>query len=190
MTGPLVVLAILAATVGLLGSPLTDYAFGSFLGRARGRSNPATGLWPWRLAVAIGGHRLRVADVHAQAASARPTSSRSVLGRGLLSDKFWVRRGLRAGVVRPVIAASRVCTRVDHALVDGVVSGRRAGSAWPSAPCWQSSTARASTALSTGSAGRVDEAGETCAAMQTGNVQTYLLLLVLRIVVLVVVFAR
>ena len=186
MTGPLVALAVLAALVGFLGSPLTGYAFASFLGEHEA-VEPNYWLMALAIAVAVGGLALAYAAYVRKLFN--PDDFLQNRFGGLLSHKFWIDEAYTNGIVRPVLAASGGLQRIDHKVVDGTV--RAFG--------WIGLKVSALLAVFDrkgidgavdGLGGSVSEAGEGVRRVQTGNVQTYLILLVLSIVVLVVVFAR
>jgi len=187
MTAPLAVLAALAATVGFWGSPLTDYAFASFLGEHE-VVEPSYWLMAVAIGVAVGGLGLAYAAYMRGLFNPDDFLQNRFIG-GLLSHKFWVDEAYDRLVVRPVLVSSRGLQRLDHAVVDGTV--RAFG--------WAGMAISAVLAVFDrkgidgavdGLGGSVSEAGEGVRRVQTGNVQTYLMLLVASIVILVLVFAR
>jgi NADH-quinone oxidoreductase subunit L len=107
----------------------------------------------------------------------------------VLSRKFWVDEVYQGLVIRPVMWIADLFRRADHAVVDGVV--RAFG--------WIGLVLSKGLAIFDREgidAGAVDGLGNAVTGagevrrLHTGNVQTYLLLLVAAILVLVVVFAR
>ncbi|MBI5231090.1 MAG: NADH-quinone oxidoreductase subunit L [Coriobacteriales bacterium] len=186
MTAPLVVLAGLAVTVGLVGSPLMGYAFAGFLGEHEA-AEPSLILAG--VAVGIATAAIALAWSSYLKGFFEPDGYfRSPVVTKLLSRKFWMDEIYHHGVIRPVIWVSEGLRRTDNAVVDGVV--RAVG--------WVGLRISAVLAVfdRKGVDGAVDslgnsvtEAGEV-RRIHTGNVQTYLMCFVVAVVLLVVVFAR
>lgn len=187
MTAPLVVLASLAALIGLVGSPVTGYAFGSFMGE-HGDVEPSYALIAVAVGAAIGG--IIIAWSSYVKRYIEPDGYlRSRIVSGVLTRSFLIDEIFHATVVVPVLAVSSVLKRLDLAVVDGVVRGFGAlGLAASRVLAWFDRKGIDGAVDGVGSA--VTESGEGVRRIQTGNVQTYLLFLVASIVVLVVVFAR
>ena len=188
MLGPLVVLAGLALTIGLGRLAVRQLRVRRVPGRAcRGRDEPAAGRDRGQRRAR--GHRVRLDDVHQRRHQARLVP-REPLRRERLEAPLPHRRGLR-----PV---PRQAHDGGLAVLPAHGSGHRRrrsahcghGRLRRESRCCPRSTARVSTARSTGSATSVIGAGGAIRRMLTGNVQTYLLLFVASIVVLVAVFAR
>jgi len=187
MTVPLAILAALAATAGFAGSPMTGYAFASFLGEHE-VAEPNYLLMAAAVGVAVAGIGLAYA-FYMRKLFDPDEYLQTKLGKGLLSNKFWVDEAYEHAIVLPVLRFAHALRRFDHALVDGVVRGvGRVGLAV---------SAVLAVFDRAGIDGTVDRLGDSVTAaggevrrLQTGNVQTYLMLLIASIVVLVVVFAR
>ncbi len=187
MRGPLVVLATLAVVAGLVGSPLTDFAFGKFMGEH-----------------AAGGMNLTLAAIAVSAALAAIAYAWAMYIKGwiepdwymksrfveiVLARHFRIDEAYDLVLVKPVIATSEFFRKLDAAVIDGTV--RAFGVVGFAASRVLSVFDRK------GVDGAVDGLGDGVVStggqirrMLTGNVQTYLLLFVASILVLVAVFAR
>ena len=187
MTAPLVILATLAVAAGIVGSPLANYALGSFLGE----HVPAeTNLL--LMAVAVGAAVAGIAyawSMYVRGAIQPDWYLHNGFVNRMLSRSFWIDDVYQVIVVHPVIALSRLLRRLDHEVIDAVV--RTVGFIGLTVSAFMARFDRKAID------GTVDEVGETVIRsgrdvrkIQTGNVQTYLLLLFASIVVLVLVFAR
>jgi NADH-quinone oxidoreductase subunit L len=185
MTWPLAALAALAATAGLAGSPMAGYALARFLGETT-VAQPDYLLMSVAVAVALAG--IGVAYLAYERRAFSPDGWLQA-EHGPLSRRFWVDELYAGGIVRPLFTLAELLRRADYAIVDGVVRG-----------CGVVGLA-CSRALSVfdrkGVDGAVDGVGSTVTSagggmgrIETGNVQTYLMLLIAGIVILVVVFAR
>ncbi len=187
MRGPLVALATLAVTAGLVGSPVTGFFFGRFMGEhAEGEMN--VGL----AAVAVAGALIAIAYAWAMYVKEAVEPDWYMKNRFVeivLAQHFRIDEAYDLVIVTPVVAVSEFFRKVDAAVVDGVVRA----------------TGKVGLVLSRGLAvfdrrgvdGAVDGLGDGVVGvggqvrrMLTGNVQTYLLLFVASIVIIVVVFAR
>jgi len=120
MTGPLVVLAVLAAGGGFLPVPET---LAPVLGHAEG---PAAPLWMLALAtlIAVGG--LATSYVLYVARPGLPADVARSLGGlyALVRDKFRIDELYDATIVRPIFATAETSARVvDAGLIDGTVNG-------------------------------------------------------------------
>jgi NADH-quinone oxidoreductase subunit L len=187
MRGPLVVLAGLALTAGLVGSPLGGYAFGRFMGEhAEGEMNIMLAT------VAVGAALAAIAYAWAMYVKGWITPDWYMDSRFVqivLARHFRIDEAYDLFLVTPVVATSEFFRRVDAAVVDGVV--RSFGTAGLAASRVLAVFDRK------GVDGAVDGLGDGVVSvgaqirrMLTGNVQTYLLLFVGSILVLVAVFAR
>jgi NADH-quinone oxidoreductase subunit L len=186
MTVPLVVLATLAVVAGFVGSPLGGYAFGHFLGEGGGEFNLA--LASAAVAVAL------VAIAYAYSLYITETFRPdwymdSWLARVILVQKFRIDEIYELGILAPVLAISKAFGSLDSAVVDGVV--RASG--------WVGLGVSKVLAVfdRSGVDGAVDGIGASVTGVGaqvrrilTGNVQLYLMMFVISIVVLVVVFVR
>lgn len=186
MTGPLVALAVLAVTAGLVGSPLTGHAFAQMLGEHEA-AEPSIVL----IAVAVGA---------ALAAIALAWSSyikhlfepdgyfRSRLVSGLLAHRLWLDEIYHGALVAPLMRVAALLWKTDGRVIDGTVNavgGAGIGSSRFLATFDRSGVDGAVDVLGDS----VSRSGEQVRRVQTGNVQTYLVLLVAAVVVLVVLFA-
>ena len=187
MTAPLVVLASLAVVAGFVGSPLYGYALGRFLGESAGGE---FALPLAATAVVLSLAAIGYAWLMYIKGAVRPDwymdswFAQSLLTRHFRIDDFYDR-----ALVGPVMAISKVFGRLDEAVVDGVV--RAVGSVGLAisgvlAGFDHTGVDRAFDGLGNG----VTHAGREVRRMLTGNVQFYLMMLVISIVVLVAVFAR
>ncbi len=189
MTGPLVVLATLAVSAGLVGSPLADFAFGTFLGEhARRRDEPdARGHRRRRRARR---HRATRGPCTSKGDRARLVHAQPVRRDALLSRHFRIDDVYQAFLVRPVMALAELLPPA------GLRRRRRRRARLGAIGLAVSrfsrpSTEGRSTAPSTGSATRVVGAGrEVRAIADRQRADVPVLLLVVSIVVLVLVFAR
>jgi NADH:ubiquinone oxidoreductase subunit 5 (subunit L)/multisubunit Na+/H+ antiporter MnhA subunit len=91
--------------------------------------------------------------------------------------------------LKPAMAASKVSGRVDNAVIDGVVRATGWAGVIVSAVLAKFDRSGIDGAVD-GLGGGVTGAGQGIRRMLTGNVQAYLMMLVVSIVVLVAVFAR
>jgi NADH-quinone oxidoreductase subunit L len=188
MTVPLAILAGLAVTAGFLGSPVTGYAFGGFLGEhASGEANLL--LAAVAVGVAVGGILLAWSS-YIKEFFEPDGYFRSRIVRKLFARKFLIDEAYEYVILTPMMFLASAAKKADHALLDGVV--RLVG--------WLGLQVSAGLAVFDregvdgtvvdGLGTTVTEAGDAARRIQTGNVQTYLLFLVMAIVILVVVFAR
>lgn len=187
MTVPLVVLSGLAVTVGLVGSPLTGYSFFGLLG-AHESPAPDPVLAAVAVGVALGGIALAWASYIKRVVEPdgylRYRFVSGALARGFLIDELY-----SAVLLRPFAWFARLLRTIDRVVIDGLVHGIGAGGLL---------AGRALALFDRRSIdGAVDavgdsvvRAGDGTRRIQTGNVQTYLMLLVAGIIVIVVVFAR
>jgi NADH-quinone oxidoreductase subunit L len=183
MTAPLVVLAGLAATVGLVGSPVAGYTFEAFLGE-RTAAEPDWVLAGIAVGIALGAivlawrrYRRRVESTHPHA----------VRAKAFLSRKFWVDEVYEGAVVATGHLAEALHRLDVHVVDDAVHAVGRLG-------------LKVSAGLAIFDVRGVDHAVDAVGGavqdasevrrIQTGNVQTYLLLFVAAVIVLMVVFAR
>jgi len=187
MTAPLVALAGLAATVGLVGSPMMGYAFAAFLGESE-PVEPNYAIMAVAIAVAVAGIALAYLAYVRKMFDPDPFLQET-FGGGLLSHKFWMDEAYDKVIVRPTLVIADTLRKADHAIVDGVI--RAVG--------WIGLAISRVLAIfdRKGIDGAVDglgnsvsEAGQGVRQIQTGNVQTYLMFMLAGIVILVVVFAR
>jgi len=185
MLVPLVVLATLAALVGFVGAP-PFYAFARFLGEQADPFNIALAAIAVLSAVA----GLTYAWVMYQRGWAFPDwYLRNRRIAPVLIHQFWIDEAYQRVIVAPAMLLADLLRKADVAVVDGIVRGfGHAGMALSGflAVFDRSVVDGAVDGLGSGVVG----SGGQVRRIQTGNVQTYLLLLVASIVVLVLVFAR
>ena len=185
MVVPLVVLATLAALVGFVGAP-PFYAFARFLGEQADPFNIALAAIAVLSAVA----GLTYAWVMYQRGWAFPDwYLRNRRIAPVLIHQFWIDEAYQRVIVAPAMLLADLLRKADVAVVDGIVRGfGHAGMALSGflAVFDRSVVDGAVDGLGSGVVG----SGGQVRRIQTGNVQTYLLLLVASIVVLVLVFAR
>jgi NADH-quinone oxidoreductase subunit L len=187
MTAPLVVLATLAVTAGLVGSPLANYAFGRFLGEhVAGETNLILA------ATAVGAALAGIAyawSMYIRKDIAPDWYLRNKWVDAILSRQFWIDDVYQAFIVRPVIALAGVLRKADSTLIDGAVRG--VGTLGVSLSGILANVDREGIDGAVDEVGRsVIQSGRQVRRIETGNVQTYLFLLLASIVILVLVFAR
>ena len=187
MTVPLVVLAAFATLIGLVGSPVTGYAFGSFLGE-HGEVEASIPLLTVAIGVAAGGIVLAWSS-YIKRLIEPDGYFRARFVSGVLANGFHIDGLYRVVVVRPAMALSGLLRSFDRAVVDAAVGGFGGlGLLTSRFLAWfdRSGIDR----VVDGIGDVVTGSGRTTRKIQTGNVQTYLFLLVTSILILVVVFAR
>ena len=187
MTAPLATLAVLALAAGFIGSPITGYWFAKFLGEHEAVEPN------WALAaVAVGLALLGIGLAWASYIKRwiEPDGYfRFRFVSNVLAHKFWLDEVYELGVVRPMIWIAGHLRRADHAIVDGVVRSFGWVGLRVSALLAVFDREGVDGTVVDGLGDAVNGAGEV-RRIHTGNVQTYLILLVAAIVLLVVVFAR
>ncbi len=187
MTGPLAVLATLAVVAGLVGSPVSDYAFGRFLGE-HAAEEPNLVLLGLAVGVAVGGivlawlmyiKRAVEPDRHLRW---RPLAF-------LLPNKFWFDEIYQSVIVKPLMALAGFSAKFDRVVVDGAVRGVGAiGMA--SSRFLAVFDRRVVDGAVDGLGTSVRAGGRQVRRIQTGNVQTYLLMFFLAVLALLVAFTR
>ena len=187
MTGPMVVLAVLAAVAGFVGSPFADYAFGSFL------VEHVAGEFDVRLAaVAVGVTLVAIGYAWLMyiKRAIRPDWYMSRwFARVVLTRHFRIDDIQEALFLAPAMAVSKVFGRIDVAVIDAVVRATGWIGVIISALLAKFDRSGIDGAVD-GLGEGVTGAGQGIRRMLTGNVQAYLMMLVVSIVVLVAVFAR
>lgn len=187
MTVPLAVLATLAVTAGVVGSPLGGYVFGSFLGEHE-EASPSFILMGIAIGVACAGIALAW-SMYIKRYFEPDSYLRSKLVAVPLQRLFWIDDIYDRVVLRPILAVAGLFRRTDAAVVDGTVRGVG----------WTGLLAGRVLAVfdRKGVDGAVDGLGDSTLLsgravrrIQTGNVQTYLVFLVASVLILVLVFAR
>jgi NADH-quinone oxidoreductase subunit L len=187
MLGPLVALATLAVTAGLVGSPFGGYAFGRFLGEhAEGEMNIALA------AVAVAAALAAIAYAWAMYIKGwiRPDwymENRFV--EVVLKRQFRIDEAYDLFLVEPVMAISEFMRRLDVGVVDGAVRATGAIGVFASGVLSVFDRKGVDGAVD-GLGEGVVGAGSQVRRILTGNVQTYLMLLVVSVVILVAVFSR
>lgn len=186
MTVPLVVLSGLAAVAGLVGSPATDYIFATFLGEHT-EAEPSLVL----IAVAVG---LAVAAIVLAWSSyirhrPQPDGYQHLKVMELLARRFYMDEIYHLAIITPVMHIGHAFRRTDIHVLDGFVHAIGSLGQWVSRVVAVFDRKVVDGAIVDGIGRVVDEAGEV-RRVHTGNVQTYLLLFVAAVVLLVVVFAR
>jgi NADH-quinone oxidoreductase subunit L len=186
MTVPLAVLATLAVTAGVVGSPVGGYAFGGFLGEhaAEGLNVILMGV---AVAVALAGivlawsmyiRRYFTPDSYLETAAVKWT----------LPHKFWIDEAYQLAFVGPLMWLASLSDTADKAVVDGAVRGV-GWLAFVASRILVIFDKYVVDAAVNGLGGAIMATGRQARRIQTGNVQTYLLLLFLAILVLVLLFA-
>ncbi len=187
MTVPLVVLAALAVTVGLVGSPLTGY---SFFGLLEAYEMPKLNLPLAAVAigVALGGIALAwssyIKKLIEPDGYLRFSFISGTVARGFLIDALYTN-----AIVCPATYIAGVLRVIDGAVIDGAVNGL-GGAGLLTGKGLSVFDRKGIDGVVDGLGEGVVDAGDGVRRTQTGNVQTYLLLLVAAILLLVVVFAR
>ncbi|MBI3322085.1 MAG: NADH-quinone oxidoreductase subunit L [Candidatus Omnitrophica bacterium] len=199
MTGPLVVLSIGAAGIGLLGSPWTGHAFQKFLESVPGTlypvqhlgSVPGTELAHHAAEAAHHGPAwLELGSVAVAAAGILLALLRYGLGRHLLPEslraplrplyhlvagKYFIDELYETVLLRPARALARIAFSFDARVVDGAVNGAGAAGLLASrVKAWVDN--RIVDGLVNGVAIVTGRAGAVLRLLQTGRVQNYLLL--------------
>ena len=187
MLGPLVVLASLAVTVGLIGSPYANYAFSAFMGEH------AAGEMDLRLAaIAVSAALAAIAyawTMYIKGAIRPDWYLENQFAENVLKRHFRIDEAYDLFLVRPTMAISRFFRRMDMTVVDGAV--RAVGVVGFATSRLLSAFDRKGVDGVVDSLGdRVVSTGGRVRRTLTGNVQTYMLLFVASIVILVAVFAR
>jgi NADH-quinone oxidoreductase subunit L len=187
MTAPLVILATLAVVVGLVGSPLTDYALGKYLGE-----HVAGGMNYALAAIAVGAALAGIgyAWLMYQRGKANPDwYMRNRTIATVLTRHFWIDEVFQRAVVAPTMVIAGVLRRVEAEVVDSVVGAFGRLGLFVSSLLARFDRGVVDGAVD-GLGNAVIEGGRETRKIETGNVQTYLLLLAASIVVLLLVFAR
>jgi len=187
MTGPLVMLATLAVVAGFAGSPLGNYAFGRFLGEhAEGEMNLA--LAGFAVCAALAG--IGYAWLMYIRGKGHPDwYLRNRVIAPMLTRQFWIDDAYMRVIIEPSLAIAGVMRRMDFAVIDAIVRAFGVVGMFVSSILARFDRAVVDGAVD-GLGNSVIEGGRQTRRIQTGNVQTYLLLLAASIVVLLVVFAR
>ena len=187
MTAPLVILATLAVVAGLVGSPLADYALGKYLGEhAAGEMNFI--LASIAVGAALAG--IGYAWLMYQRGKANPDwYMRNRVIAPILTRQFWIDDAFQRVIVEPALLLAEVFRRMDVAVVDGIVRAFGKLGVLVSSLLARFDRSVVDGAVD-GLGNGVIEGGLETRRIETGNVQTYLLLLAASIVILLWVFAR
>jgi NADH-quinone oxidoreductase subunit L len=187
MTVPLVILATLAVVVGFVGSPLMDYALGKYLGEhVAGEMN--YGLAAIAVSAALAG--IGYAWLMYQRGRAHPDwymRNRSI--STVLSRNFWIDEVYTRAVVTPTLAIAGFMRGVESEVIDSLIGFFGRLGLFVSGFLARFDRGVVDGAVD-GLGNAVIEGGRETRKIETGNVQTYLLLLAASIVVLLLVFAR
>ena len=187
MTVPLMLLAALAIGAGFVGSPFGHYAFGAFLGE-RAAGEFLVPLAAVAVAVSLAG--IGYAWLMYVSGTIRPDWYMDTwFARTLLARYFRIDDLYELVFLAPVLWVSQLFGRVDSALVDGIVRGFGALGFAVSGVLAKFDRAGIDGAVD-GLGDSVTGSGRGIRRILTGNVQLYLMMLVVSIVLLVVVFAR
>jgi NADH-quinone oxidoreductase subunit L len=187
MTIPLVVLAVLAATAGLVGSPLTHNGFAAFLGEHK---SAEMNLVLAAIATVVALCGIGYAYVMYFVGRGRPDwYVRNKRIGPVLMRSFWIDEFYQKTFIGPAMWFAELMRKADLAVVDGVVRGfGKFALVLSDAIAFFDRKAIGGAVDGVGSG--VIGSGRQVRRIESGNVQAYLLLLVISIVVLVVVFAR
>lgn len=187
MTAPLAILATLAVTAGFVNSPVTNFAFGEFLGHhAEGGMNLTIA------AIAVGGALAGIAYAWSMYLRGIWTADWYLKIKAIsltLTRLFWIDEAYELLALRPSMWIAGVFRKADAAVVDGAVRG----TGWIGMGMSRVLAVfdrKGIDGVVDGLGDGVVDAGGEVRRIQTGNVQTYLLMLAASIVVLVLVFAR
>ena len=187
MTVPLVILASLALTAGIVGSPLADYALGKYLGEhGEGHMNLVLA------AIAVGAAAAGIGYAWLMYQRGRANPDWYLRNRRIatpLTRQFWVDDAYDRVLVTPTLFISGFFRRLDAAVIDGLVRGFGKLGMFVSSLLARFDRGVVDGAVD-GLGNSVIEGGRETRRIETGNVQTYLLLLAASIVVLLLVFAR
>ncbi|MEI7813947.1 MAG: NADH-quinone oxidoreductase subunit L [Coriobacteriia bacterium] len=186
MLGPLVALATITVVIGLVNSPMFGFAFGAYLGEH------ASGMNLSLAAVAVGAALAGIAYAYAMYQRGKANPDWYMRNRGIapvLTKQFWIDDVYQRVIVAPTLVIAGVFRGMDVAVVDGVVRGFGKVGMVVSALLAKFDRGVVDGAVDGLGNGVIDGGRET-RKIETGNVQTYLLLLVASIVVLLWVFAR
>ena len=185
---PLVVLATLAVTAGIPGAFFTGNAFAQYLGEH------AAAEMNWGLAaLAVGAASAGIAYAWFmyQRGSGSPDwylKDRRIAP--ILLKQFWIDDAYQRVIVAPSLVIADLLRKADIALVDGIVRGFGALGMALSAFLAVFDRKVVDGGVVDGIGHGVVNSGGQVRRIETGNVQTYLILLVASIIILVVVFAR
>jgi len=190
MVWPMAVLALGAAGVGLLGSPVTHFHIFHWLGVTEAHEGIA-----WSLvftSVVVAGLGLALAWVVGfQGRSLVPEALRPLTRRlaRLAANKYYVDEAYDRVVITPFLAVTRGLARFDQRVIDGAVDGAGAFGAWLGrVKAWvdQALIDR----FVNGMAAAVRGLGVAGRRLQTGIIQQYLLVVVVGVMVVSFVIHR
>ena len=187
MLGPLVVLAVLAVTAGIVGSPWGGYAFGKFMGEhAEGEMNIKLA------ALAVSAALAAIAyawAMYVKGAIEPDWYMKNRFVQMVLARHFRIDEAYDLMLVGPVMAISEFFRKIDTAIVDGAVRG--VGTiGFVASRVLSVFDRKGIDGVVDGLGDGVVDSGAQIRRMLTGNVQAYLLMFVISIIILVAVFAR
>jgi NADH-quinone oxidoreductase subunit L len=187
MTVPLVVLSALAVGVGFVGSPVTGYAFVAFL-HGHEAAQPDLILAAVAVGIAAGGIVLAWSS-YLKGLFAPDGYFRFRLVSGAMARGFHIDAIYELVLVKPTMFLADLLRALDTHVIDGLVRGAGYAGSFGSR-ILAVFDRRGIDGLVDGLGEGVVGSGDASRRIQTGNVQTYLMLFAAGILLAVVVFAR
>ncbi len=188
MTIPLIILAVLSVCAGWWGIPWLEHGYGSFVkfGHHAHHAEPNIALMLVSLAVAGSGigfaylvYRKKVITAESIGARFRPLYK-------LLYNKYYFDELYMAAIVNPTYKIAEILFRFDQVVIDGIVNGAARITLW-----WSWAKERFDTYVIDGAvngAGYLSLAiGRALRKTQTGQIQTYALVVFIGAVILIFV---
>jgi NADH-quinone oxidoreductase subunit L len=184
MTWPLIILAVLSATTGLLGSPLTNHWFANFI-YFHPAHHEANYLVMWSSIVAgLMGICLSWLIYAAFPRIPKALAENFKPIHNLLLNKYWFDEIYDTVLVRPFLALTRLAFSFDSKIIDGSVNGAASATVWTSnIKAWIDQYIVDGLVNLTASA--IGALGLLLRRLQTGFIQNYLLLIFTSVIIIV-----